>query len=122
VGKKNPLKGMPLSDETNTKGSKGQFPTMGTSASRVRATEKQSPNVKNVRKNNSKGGSIPDAGTATNRSDVLERMGHKGAPQMSHVYPEAPEARALQRNVRLVPSSVGNRDFWDKRKYGQVQQ
>lgn len=101
----------------------GDFPTMGTSASRVRATEKQSPNVKTVRKGGAgKGGSIPDAGTATNRADTLERNGFKGAPQTTHVYPEAPEATLVGRNVRPVRSSVGNRDFWDKRKYGQVQQ
>lgn len=101
----------------------GDFPTMGTSGSRVRATEKQSPNVKNVKKGGSgKGGSIPDAGTATNRADVLERHGFKGAPQASHSYPQAPEATLTMRNVRIVPSSLGNRDFWEKRKYGQVQQ
>jgi hypothetical protein len=75
-----------------------------------------------VPKNNVKGGSNPDAGTAVARQGVQESLGHKGAPQMQHVYPNSPESGATQRNVYLVRSSKGSEQFYEKRQYGQVQQ
>lgn len=75
-----------------------------------------------VAKKNSKGGSNPDAGTATHRQGVLESLGHKGAPQMEHCYPNDPGASQTQRNVYLVPSVKGSEQFYAKRQYGQALQ
>lgn|SRR5438128_731049 len=60
-----------------------------------------------------------DGPTKSNRQGTLERNGFKGAPQVNHVYPQAPEASLEFRNVRLVPSAIGNRDFYLRRQYGQ---
>lgn len=70
---------------------------------------------------NAKGGSGEPA-TASHRTGKLERLGAKGAPQATLYKQNAAEASATQRNVRTVPSAVGNRDFYSKRQYGQVQQ
>lgn len=109
-----------MADKTTT-----TFPKMGTTAAStvVNQSAAPSPHTKPVRKRNSKGGSVPDAGTATHRTGGLERLGFKGAPQARIVYPNNPvEAGQLFRNVRLMQSSIGNRDFYLKRQYGQVQQ
>lgn len=107
-----------MADKTTTK-----FPTMGTQSANPAVLTSQSPNVKYAPKSgNAKGGSIGEPATATNRADVLERNGFKGAPQIKHSYPNAPEAAQTYRNVRLVPSAIGRSQFWDKRQYGQAQQ
>ncbi len=91
---------------------------MGTEMAHPTVTAAQRPNVKNVRKGNSKGGS-PEPATANNRSGHQERLGAKFAPQMPLYAPNAPEASLTERNVRLVNSAVGNRDFYLRRQYGQ---
>lgn len=110
------------------KGKAGLAPTvtspakMGEEMAHPRANAAQSPNVKYRPRNNSKGGSIPDAGTAGHRTGHQERLGAKYAPQMPLYEQNAAAASETQKNVRVVPSAVGNRDFWTKRQYGQVQQ
>jgi hypothetical protein len=94
---------------------------MGESMAVAKSTASQSPNVKTVRKNNSKGGS-PEAATANHRTGHQERLGAQWAPQMPLYEQNAASASETQRNVVPVRSAVGNRDFWEKRKYGQVQQ
>jgi hypothetical protein len=93
-----------------------KFPTMGTSASSVRnASAEPSKNTKLVsKKGNSKGGFL-DAATATHRKGIQERMGGSYAPQATLYQPNAQESAQTFRKVVLVPSSVGNRDFWDAR-------
>lgn len=104
-----------MADKTTT-----TFPKMGTSMSRaVNRSGQPSKNTKTVPKKNSKGGKAEPA-TASHRTGQLERLGFKGAPQATMSYPTAPEAGQTYRNVKLVPSSVGNRDFYDRRKYGQT--
>ena len=94
---------------------------MGEEMARPRAVSAQSPNVKSVRKNNSKGGA-GEPQTANNRTGHQERLGAKWAPQMPLYAQNAAEASQTGRNVRILPASTGNRDFWYKRQYGQVQQ
>lgn len=95
------------------------FPTMGTSAAHANnVSAAPSANTKLVPKKMAAGGS-PEPDTAVARTHTMERNGFKGAPQMNHVYAQAPEAGLTYRNVRLVKSSIGNRDFYDRRAYGQ---
>lgn len=64
-------------------------------------------------------GGMIEAATAVNTPNVQERLGFKGAPQMPLYVPNAAEAGATYRNVRIVQSAVGNRDFYLRRQYGQ---
>jgi hypothetical protein len=104
-----------MADKTIT-----NFPTMGTSAAYAEnLSGAPSGNTTFVPKKGSAGGA-GDPATATVRPHVLERNGFKGAPQMTMSYPQAPEASQTGRNVRLVPSALGNRDFYLRRQqFGQ---
>jgi hypothetical protein len=55
------------------------------------------------------------------RSQSLEPLGHVGGVKATYCYPNSTEAGATGRSVYILPSAVGNRDFWDKRRYGQGQ-
>lgn len=99
------------------------FPKMGTEAAHAVAAADYSPNLKFRPRGTTAGGSMPpDAGTAGSRTGQQERLGATFAPKVLMSSPQAPEAGQNLRNTRLVPSAVGNRDFWLKRAYGQVQQ
>lgn len=98
--------------------SRSTFPKMGTDASRVQAAASQSPNVKNRPRSGSKN-DAPVGTIQGVKPHHQERLGAKYAPQMTMVSAEAPEAGLVGRNVRILPSSTGNRDFWLKRQYGQ---
>lgn len=103
-----------MADKTTTK-----FPTMGTEAAQANnVSGAPSSNTMPVAKKGSAGGATEGA-TASVRPHALERNGFKGAPQMKHSYPEDPSASQTFRNVRLVPSAIGNRDFYLRRQYGQ---
>jgi hypothetical protein len=103
-----------MADKTTTK-----FPKMGTSNARaVNQSAAPSKNTKRVKKKSTVSAK-PEMATAAHRQGVQERLGFKGAPQASMGYPTAPEAAQTLRNVRIVPSAVGNRDFYLKRQYGQ---
>lgn len=103
---------------------------MGEEMARPVPNAPQSPNVKYQAKGGAKGGSIPREKGAPGRANVQtddnrvyqspERLGAKWAPQMVMSAPQAPEAAQNQRNTRVLPSAVGNRDFWYKRQYGQT--
>lgn len=93
---------------------------MGEEMAHPRSNAAQSPNVKYQKKGGPTGGAEP--ATANHRSGHQERLGAKWAPQVLMSSPQAPEASLTQRNVRTVPSAIGNRDFYLKRQYGQVQQ
>jgi hypothetical protein len=94
------------------------FPTMGTSASRARVMADSAPSLKFVPRKGAKSGAA--VGTKGTRKGQQERLGFKGAPQVTMAYPNNPESSQEFRNVRLVPSAVGNRDFYLKRAYGQT--
>lgn len=102
-----------MTDKTTT-----SFPTMGTSAAQA-TNVSGAPSTKTmlVPRGNTQAGY--DSPTAAHRAVAYERNGFKGAPQVNHVYPNAPEAANTFRNVRLVPSAIGNRDFYLRRQYGQ---
>lgn len=78
------------------------------------------------------GGTIPTEKGAPGRANVpvmdnvvpqtAERLGAKWAPQMLMSSVQAAEAAQTGRNVRLFRSAVGEREFYDKRQYGQVMQ
>ncbi len=93
---------------------------MGEEMAHPTSVASQSPNVKYQPRGGATGG--PEQATANHRTGHQERLGAKYAPQMPMYAPNAPEASMTMRNVRPVPSAVGNRDFWSKRSYGQVQQ
>lgn len=103
---------------------------MGEAMAHPRTTAAQSPNVKYVKKQGSKGGGVPQEMGSPGRAPMqnpnnrvpqsAERLGAKWAPQMLMGSPEVlPSARANQSNTRIVNSAVGNRDFYLKRQYGQ---
>lgn len=102
--------------------STGSFPTMGTSVATSVVNVSGTPSNKTKRvpkKGNSKGGML-EAVTASHRQGVLERLGAQLRPTAALYAPNAAEAGLTQRNTRVVPSAIGNRDFWAKRQYGQV--
>ena len=103
-----------MADKTTT-----TFPKMGTSNARANnVSGAPSKNTKPVRKKSTVSAK-PEAATASHRQGVQERLGFKGAPQTTMSYPTAPEASQTLRNTRVVPSAIGNRDFYLKRQYGQ---
>lgn len=93
---------------------------MGVEMAQPVANAAQSPNTKSRPRGGPRGGAEP--ATAGARQGHQERLGAKFAPQMPLYEQNAPEASLTQRNVRVIPSAVGNRDFYLKRQYGQVQQ
>jgi hypothetical protein len=95
------------------------FPTMGTEAASLQQRHAKPERGKAVPKTgNAKGGMLEGA-TATHKANIAEVQGAKLAPQIAHVYPNAPEASATQKNTVIVPSALGNRDFYLRRQYGQ---
>jgi hypothetical protein len=91
------------------------FPTVGTEMAHAEnISGAPSANTKPVPRKNTQAGGVP--GTTANRSGTLERNGFKGSPQVNRAYPNPyPDT---QRNVRLVPSAKGNRDFFARRQEG----
>ena len=104
-----------MADKTTT-----TFPKMGTSNARANnVSGAPSKNTKPVRKKSTISAK-PEAATAAHRQGQLESLGFKGAPQTTMSYPTAPEASQTLRNTRIVPSAIGNRDFYLRRQYGQT--
>lgn len=96
---------------------KTNFKTMGTiNADADNLSAAPSANTHLVAKK----GSVPQtvSGTASHRQAKLERNGFQGAPQVNYQYPNSPEASQTFRNVRLMPSAKGNKDFYAKRVEG----
>jgi hypothetical protein len=92
---------------------------MGEEMAHAQSVSAQSPNLEN----RPRGGGKSDApvGTISGvKPHHQERLGAKYAPQMPLYEQNAASASETYRNVRLVPSAVGNRDFWLKRQYGQT--
>lgn len=103
-----------MADKTTT-----SFPKMGTSNARANnVSGAPSKHTKPVRKKNTVSAK-PEGATAAHRQGTQERLGFQGAPQVTMSYPNAPEASQTLRNTRIVPSAIGNRDFYLKRQYGQ---
>jgi hypothetical protein len=100
---------------------------MGEEMAHAQSVSAQSPNLKYAPRKGGK--SDAPVGTASggrtptispdSRVPWTERLGAKFAPQVAMSGPVSPEAAQTQRNVRLVNSAVGNRDFYLRRQYGQ---
>lgn len=102
-----------MADKTVT-----NFATMGTEAARaIDMTTGPDQHTTVVAKEGFSKSDAPDSVKGT-RKGVLERNGFKGAPQVNTVYPNAPESAQVFRNVRLMPSAKGNRDFYARRAEG----
>lgn len=87
--------------------------TMGTYAASVNPVAPDPAHTTLVPKQGGKSDAPDSVGGV--RPHVLERNGFKGAPQVTYCYPNAPEASANGRNVRLMPSAKGNTDFYAAR-------
>lgn len=94
------------------------FPKMGDYGTKPGVMNDASPNLKFRPRGGSKS-DAPVGGTGI-RKGVQERLGCKYAPQVNMVTLNQPEASEEFRNVKLVPSAIGNRAFYDRRKYGQT--
>lgn len=96
----------------------GSRPTMGSVAAPVNASAAPSRNTTVVGKKGPSGGMLEGA-TANHRGPRLNETNGPAFRIQAMLYaPNAAEASATRRNVRVVPSAVGNRDFWDKRNSG----
>ncbi|MDP9870413.1 MULTISPECIES: hypothetical protein [Streptosporangium] len=104
-----------MADKTTT-----NFPKMGTEAATTwsNVSSRASQGLRTPRQ----AYSMVNDSLAGSRRNILERLGHKGAVQVRYSYPNSPESAATGRNVYLLPPSTGNRQFWDKRQYGQTAQ
>lgn len=99
----------------------GDFPTVGTSVARSVSARPALRGTAVPKTGNSKGG-FAEAATAKHRANIQERLGAKLRPTAVLYAVNAAAANDTYRNVRYVPSAIGNRDFWNKRAYGQNQQ
>lgn len=97
----------------------GSFPTMGTVAAPVNASAAPSRNTTPVAKKSPVGGMLETATAAIRPHRLNETNGAQHRITASAYAPQtSPEAGSTYRNVRLVRSAIGNRDFWDKRNSG----
>jgi len=98
----------------------GDFATMGTvNADAVNVSGAPSKNTKPVAKKGGAGGMIASA-TASHRPGILERNGASLRISTTLYKANAAEAGDTQRHVRIVPSALGNRDFWAARQDAEV--
>lgn len=92
---------------------------MGEEMAHPQSNSAQSPNLKYEPRKSGK--SDAPVGTISGvRPGHQERLGAKYAPQMTLYEQNAPSASEVGRNVRKVPSALGNRDFYLRRRYGQT--
>lgn len=98
---------------------KSAFPTQGQVAAPVNASGAPSAHTTPVAKGGSAGGML-DGATANHRQGVLEPHGASFKITATLYKQNAAEASATQRNVRTVPSAIGNRDFWASRDASRV--
>jgi len=98
----------------------GDFATMGQgNADAVNVSGAPSKNTKPVAKKGGAGGMIA-AATASHRPGILERNGASLRISTTLYKANAAEAGDTQRHVRIVPSALGNRDFWAARQDAEV--
>lgn len=91
-------------------------PTMGNTPAKLASVAKPQRGKSVVKKGEAKGGFL-EAATATHRANIQERLGAKLHPTAKLYAANAAAANDVQRNVRTVPSAVGNRDFQARRQY-----
>ena len=96
-----------------------KFEKVGDSVAKVAtATSRGVQRGKLVKKGGASGGMLEGA-TAAHKANIQERLGPGFAPKVTLYAANAPEAQQTMRNVRIVQSAVGNRDFYLRRQYGQ---
>lgn len=107
-----------MADKTTT-----SFTKVGDSFAKSAVNQSGAPSKHTtpVQKKGAAGGAL-EAATAAHKSNIPERLGAKLHPSATLYKQNAAEANDTQRNVRTMPSAIGNRDFYNKRQYGQVQQ
>lgn len=107
-----------MADKTTT-----SFGKVGDSFAKSAVNQSGAPsrNTKPVKRKGASGGAL-EAATATHKKNIPERLGAKQHPTATLYKQNAAEASATQRNVRTVPSAIGNRDFYNKRQFGQIAQ
>lgn len=94
------------------------FPKMGEhplEGSLVNTSGERSPYTKTVARKGPAGDSETEGAPVRGHTQISEAQGPTFAPQTTIDFPNAPEASQTGRGMRRVPSSVGNRDFWDDR-------
>lgn len=97
------------------------FPKMGESMEHVlNLSGERSPYTKSTpRKTMGRGSSPTGTAAIRGRTMIKEANGPCFHIKATLYSQNAAEASAVTRNVRIMPSAVGNRDFWSKRQYGQ---
>jgi len=94
----------------------GEHPLEGTI---VNTSGDRSPyTISEVRKGPS-GDSLAEGGTAIRGVGSVATGEHNGprfAPATTICFPNSPESSMTGRGMRTVPSSLGNRDFWQARQ------
>lgn len=96
------------------------FPTMGESGipdSFINMSGQRSPYTKLAPRQGPRNSGPDDAGDATHRSAVQIKDAHgpRLAPVTTLYGKNAAEATQTPRRLRLMPSAIGNRDFWGAR-------
>lgn len=96
------------------------FPKIGTAVAKgIAKSQSARPQRGILRPRGVSEGGMLAAATANHRPNIQERLGAKLAPQVTLYAPNAASAGDLQRNTVIVPSAMGNRDFFLRRRYGQ---
>lgn len=95
-----------------------QRPTMGNTPAKLARVAKPQAGKSVPRTGEAKGGFL-EAATATHRANIQEKLGAKLHPQTTLYKANSAEANDVQRNTRMMPSAIGNRDFYARRQYGQ---
>jgi hypothetical protein len=98
---------------------KSAFPTQGQIAAPVNASGAPSGNTSLRPKGGAAGGML-DGATANHRQGTYEPHGAAFKIKATLYAPNAAEASATQRNLRIVPSAIGNRDFYAARAAASV--
>jgi len=99
-----------------------EFPAVGDAVLKyVGGGRTSKPRGKMAAKNTMGRGSSP-TGTTGKRPGykIQEANGPRCYVSATLYRPNAAEASAQQRNVRIVPSATGYGDFWKKRQFGSV--
>ncbi len=99
---------------------KSNRPSYGTVAAPVNASAAPSANTKVGKSGVSSSGGMLAAATANHRAGLLEPQGARWGIRETLYAANAAAASDTERNVRTVPSAIGNRDFWDARQRSQV--
>ena len=99
--------------------STGNRPTMGTSVGQT-VNARQPIKGRSVPRTGNRKGGMLEAATQAHRAGIQEKDGAQLRPTAKLYEANAAEAGLLQRNTVLVPSALGNRDFYTRRQFGQT--